>query len=198
MKGLWQTLLQKLTSMLRERVHLALTTMTLRHQIAILQRSAKRPQFRPADRCFWVLLSMVWSPWQEALTIVQPDMVRRWRRPGWWHHLRWWCGWKRPGRGSRSICRKVYGKRSGTKHYCVARSIGNLSRPESEGLYRSVFQRVFGHPVTGVTLQDHITHVWFNAGHSCKLLFSSYKVQYARWLSPLTVHFPADAPGTPD
>jgi hypothetical protein len=98
MKGLWQPLLQKLTSMLGERVHLALTTMALRHQIAVRQRSATRPQFRPADRCFWGLFSMVWSPWQEALTIVQPDTVRRWRRHGWWHHLRWWCGWKRPGR----------------------------------------------------------------------------------------------------
>jgi hypothetical protein len=98
MKGLWQTLFQPLTSTLRERVHLALTTMALRHQRAVLQRSARRPQFRPADRCFWVLLSMVWSPWQEALTIVQPATVRRWRRQGWWHDLRWWCGWKRPGR----------------------------------------------------------------------------------------------------
>jgi hypothetical protein len=35
MKSLWQTLFQKLTSMLRERVHLALTTMALRHQLAV-------------------------------------------------------------------------------------------------------------------------------------------------------------------
>ena len=98
MKGLWQTLFQKLTSRMREHVHLALTTMALRHQLAVLQRSAMRPQFRPADRCFWVLLSMVWSPWQEALTIVQPDTVRRWRRQGLRHHLRWWLGQKRPGR----------------------------------------------------------------------------------------------------
>jgi hypothetical protein len=98
MKRLWQTLFQRLTSTLRERVHLALTTMALRHQLAVLQRSAKRPQFRPADRCLWVLLSTVWARWPEALEIVQADTVRRWRRQGWWHHLRWWCGWKRPGR----------------------------------------------------------------------------------------------------
>jgi hypothetical protein len=81
-----------------ERVHLALETMALRHQLAVLARSATRPRCSPVDRCVWVLLSMVWSRWQEALTIVQPDTVRRWRRQGLRHHLQWWCGRKRPGR----------------------------------------------------------------------------------------------------
>jgi hypothetical protein len=81
-----------------ERVHLALTTMALRHQLAVLARSATRSQCSPVDRCVWVLLSMVWSRWQEAVTIVQPGTVRRWRRQGWRHHLRWWRGRKRLGR----------------------------------------------------------------------------------------------------
>ena len=81
-----------------ERVHLALTMMALRHQLAVLARSATRPQCSPVDRCVWVLLSTVWSRWQEALTIVQPDTVRRWRRQGWRHHRGWWRGRKRPGR----------------------------------------------------------------------------------------------------
>jgi putative transposase len=81
-----------------ERVHLARETMALRHQLAVLARSATRPQCSPADRCVWVLWSTVWSRGQEALTIVQTDTVRRWRRQGWRHHLRWWRGWKRPGR----------------------------------------------------------------------------------------------------
>src|SRR5262245_2976981 len=98
MKSLWQTLFQRLTSMLRERVHLTLTTMALRHQLAVLARSARRPQCLSVDRCVWVLLSVVWSRWQEALMIVQPGTVRRWRRQGWRHHLRWWRGWKQPGR----------------------------------------------------------------------------------------------------
>src|SRR5919198_552302 len=98
MKMLWQTLFQKLTSTLRERVHLALTTMALRHQLAVLQRSAKRPQFWPADRCLWVLLSMVWARWSEALEIVQADTVRRWRRQGFRQLVRWEHGRRRPGR----------------------------------------------------------------------------------------------------
>jgi hypothetical protein len=97
MKKLWQTLSQQLTSTLRERVHLALTTMALHHQLAVLARSATRPQCSPIDRCMWVLLSIVWSRWQEALTIVQPDTVRRWRRQGLCHH-RWWRGRKQLGR----------------------------------------------------------------------------------------------------
>jgi hypothetical protein len=98
MKRLWQTLFQKLTSMLRERVHLALTTMALRHQFAVLQQSATRPQFRPVDRCLWVLLSMVWARWPEALEIVQADTVRRWRSPCRRQLLRWEYGRRRPGR----------------------------------------------------------------------------------------------------
>jgi hypothetical protein len=62
--------------------------MALRHQLAVLARSATRSQCSPVGRCVWVLLSMVWSRWQEALTIVQPGTVRRWRRQGWRHHLR--------------------------------------------------------------------------------------------------------------
>jgi putative transposase len=98
MKRLWQTLSQQLTSMLRERVHLALTTMALRHQLAILARSTTCPQGSPVDRCVWVLWSVAWSRWQEALTIVQPGTVRGWRRQGWRRHLRSWRGRKRPGR----------------------------------------------------------------------------------------------------
>jgi putative transposase len=98
MKRRWQTLLQQLTSTLRERVHLALTTMVLRHQLAVLQRSAKRPQFWPANRCLWVLLSIVWARWSEALEIVQADTVRRWRRQGFRQLVRWEHGRRRPGR----------------------------------------------------------------------------------------------------
>jgi hypothetical protein len=98
MKSLWQTLFRRLTSTLRERVHLTLTTMALHHQLAVWQRSAKRPQCWPADRCLWVLFSMVWARWPEALEIVQADTVRRWHRQGFRQLMRWEYGRKRPGR----------------------------------------------------------------------------------------------------
>jgi putative transposase len=79
-------------------VYLALTAMALRHQLAVLQRSATRPHFQPADRCLWVLFSMVWARWPEALEIVQADTVRRWRRQGFRQLARWEHGRRRPGR----------------------------------------------------------------------------------------------------
>ena len=98
MKTLWQPLFQKLTSTLRERVHLGLTMMALHHQLAVLRRSAKRPQFWPAYRCLWVLFSMVWARWPEALELVQADTVRRWRRQGFRQLVRWEHERRRPGR----------------------------------------------------------------------------------------------------
>jgi hypothetical protein len=83
---------------LHERVRLALETMALRHQLAVLQRSTIRPRFSLVDRCVWVLFSTVWSRWHTALVIVQADTVRRWQRQGWWPHLRCWRRWKPLGR----------------------------------------------------------------------------------------------------
>jgi hypothetical protein len=98
MKTFFQSLLQNIASVLRERWDLALETMALRHQLAVLKRSTTRPQFSPADRCVWVLLSTVWSRWQEVLTIVQPDTVRRWRRHELWYSVSWRHGRRQPGR----------------------------------------------------------------------------------------------------
>ena len=35
---------------------LVLENLALRHQLAVLQRTAPRPRLRPSDRLFWVLL----------------------------------------------------------------------------------------------------------------------------------------------
>jgi hypothetical protein len=45
-------------------------------------RVGRRPQLRPLDRAFWVVLSRVWSRWAEALAIVQPATVITWHRRG--------------------------------------------------------------------------------------------------------------------
>ena len=88
----------QMITVLREHWQLSLETMALQHQLAVLERSVTRPRCSPVDRCFWIMLSTLWSRWPEALTIVQPDTVRCWRRQGWRHHLRWWHGRQRPGR----------------------------------------------------------------------------------------------------
>ena len=59
-----------------------LENLALRHQLAVLQRSAPRPRLRPSDRVLWVLLSRLWRGWGEAVAIVQPETVLRWQRTG--------------------------------------------------------------------------------------------------------------------
>ena len=65
-----------------ERVHLALETMSLRPQLAVLARSAIRPQCSPVDRRVWVLLSTVWSrgrkrPGRPAIAAEMRALIRQ-------------------------------------------------------------------------------------------------------------------------
>ena len=64
----------------RERLELAAENLPLRQQLAVQQRSAKRPVLRHRDRIFWVWLSRLWKDWPSALLIVKPDTVVRWHR----------------------------------------------------------------------------------------------------------------------
>ena len=61
---------------------LVLENLALRHQLAVLQRTAPRPRLRPSDRVFRVLLARLWRGWAEAVAIVQPETVIRWQRTG--------------------------------------------------------------------------------------------------------------------
>jgi len=56
--------------------------LALRHQLAVLQRSVKRPELRKRDRAFWVWLSRLWPDWRSALVVVQPATVVKWQRQG--------------------------------------------------------------------------------------------------------------------
>ena len=68
----------------RSRSDLLPETIALHHQIAVLKRSGtRRPCFRGWDRVFWILLSWWWPRWRQALMIVQPETVVRWRRDVW-------------------------------------------------------------------------------------------------------------------
>src|SRR4029453_4986547 len=44
--------------------------LALRHQLAVLQRSAPRLRLRRSDRLFWVLLSRLWSGWADGGSIL--------------------------------------------------------------------------------------------------------------------------------
>ncbi len=87
-----------LTSALRSRWDLAAENLALRHQLSVLQRTAKKPQLRRGDQLLWVLLFRFWKGWRTSLTIVQPETVIRWHRDGFRLYWRWKSRPRGPGR----------------------------------------------------------------------------------------------------
>jgi putative transposase len=74
------TLLANLCSIFHSRAALQLENLALRHQIGVLQQSArKRPKLTSLDRLLWVWLSRVCSGWRSALAIVEPETVLAFR-----------------------------------------------------------------------------------------------------------------------
>jgi hypothetical protein len=62
------------SSVLKTRAALGLENIALRHQIGVLQRSAKKRVFLSAsDRLLWVWLTRMWPDWRSALLIVRPE-----------------------------------------------------------------------------------------------------------------------------
>ena len=69
------TLLATLSS-IRSRAALELENLALRHQIGVLQRSArKRPKWTSADLLLWIFLSRFSRDWRSALAIIKPETV---------------------------------------------------------------------------------------------------------------------------
>jgi hypothetical protein len=89
-------LVAALSSPVKSRTSLQLENLALRHQVGVLQRSAKkRPKLTAADRVLWVWLCGVWHDWRSALVIVKPETVIAWHRKGFrlfwtWTHRRPW------------------------------------------------------------------------------------------------------------
>jgi hypothetical protein len=80
--------------------------LALRHQLGVLQRSAKRPRLTNVDRGLWVLLSRRWCRWKDALVIVKPATVIQWHRAGF---RRYWAWRSRPKGGRPRIDSEVRG-----------------------------------------------------------------------------------------
>ena len=93
------TLFATLSSIFRSRAALQLENLALRHQIGVLQRSARKHlRLTPVDRLLWVWLSRVWNGWRSALAIVQPETVIAWHRAGFRLFWTWKVQRGRPGR----------------------------------------------------------------------------------------------------
>ncbi len=70
--------LQLVTALLRQllqsRAALVAENLALRQQVAVLQRSVKRPGLHQRDRIFWVWLSRLWRGWRSSLIGVQREI----------------------------------------------------------------------------------------------------------------------------
>ena len=103
MFGVILFVLRTLGAGFRPRRELLLENLALRHQLLVLNRNAERPRFRSHDRLLWVILRAVWSRWEKALVIIQPQTVISWHRAG----FRLYWRWKSRGGGRPQIDRKL-------------------------------------------------------------------------------------------
>src|SRR2546427_6127882 len=98
MAGMITLILTGLLRGVRNQRFLVFENLALRHQLAVLQRTASRPRLRTSDRLFWVLLSRLWSGWTDAVSVVQPATVIRWQRTGFTLFWKWRSRRNGPGR----------------------------------------------------------------------------------------------------
>jgi transposase InsO family protein len=96
--GVIQLIRILLQALLANRAALAMENLALRQQLAVLERSVKRPTLRQRDRLFWFWLSRLWNGWRSALLIVKPKTVIKWHRQGFRLDWRWKSRCRKPGR----------------------------------------------------------------------------------------------------
>jgi hypothetical protein len=72
----------------RSRLALQMENLALWHQLAVYQRSGKRPPIRPVDRILWAWLSRIWTRWRDVLIFVKPATVVAWQRRRFRDHWR--------------------------------------------------------------------------------------------------------------
>jgi hypothetical protein len=66
----------------KTRTALQVENIALRHQLAVLRRSVKRPKLSSGDRLLWPWLCEAWRDWQSSLLTVKPETVIGWHRKG--------------------------------------------------------------------------------------------------------------------
>ena len=82
MKILSKLIFEFLRLIFRSKQSIVLENLTLRQQLAVQQRSIKKPKIKNTDRIFWVWLSRIWDDWRFFLIIVKPPTVIGWHRKG--------------------------------------------------------------------------------------------------------------------
>jgi transposase InsO family protein len=92
--------LSTLGALFRSQLSLRVENVALRHQLALYQRTVKRPSIRPEDRILWCWLSGRWARWREVLVFVQPETVIAWQRKRFRDH---WARMSRAGKSGRPL-----------------------------------------------------------------------------------------------
>jgi hypothetical protein len=100
-------LVSAVSSLLKSRAAVQLENVALRHQLAVLQRSVKRPRLNSSDRLLWVWFSRVWGDWRSALVIVKPDTVIAWHRTAF--RMLWTWKIRRGKRGRPAVSAEIRG-----------------------------------------------------------------------------------------
>ena len=76
MKIIAKLIFHFLRLILRSKQAIVLENLALRQQLAVQQRSIKRPKIKNADRIFWAWLSRIWYDWKASQIIVKPPTVK--------------------------------------------------------------------------------------------------------------------------
>jgi hypothetical protein len=98
MRDLFRLIGWTVVDLFRSRAALEAEIWTLRQQINVLRKTApKKLSFRAIDRLGFVCLYRLFPNARDALAIVKPDTILRWRRAGF---RSYWC-WKSRPRGGR-------------------------------------------------------------------------------------------------
>jgi putative transposase len=105
MKPIICALLLLVSTVIRSRFSLQLEIVALRHQLAVYQRTTKRPPISSGDRILWSWLSRRWSGWRDALVFVQAGTVIAWQRKRFCDHWAKLSKQGKPGRPQVSASR---------------------------------------------------------------------------------------------
>jgi hypothetical protein len=133
-------------ALLANRAALAMENLALRQQLAVLERSVKRPALRQRDRIFWAWLARLWNGWRAALLIVKPETVIKWHRQGFCLYWRWKSRCRKPGRP------KIKGKvRDLIRRMSRENPIWGVPRIQAE-------LRLLGHDVAEGTVAKYMVH----------------------------------------
>ncbi len=91
--------LRTLLGLLRSRALLHLEILTLRQQLAMVDKTPrKRLRFHWSQRLFWVWLYRLWPGCLQTLKVFKPDTLVRWHRKGFRLYWTWKCRCRLGGR----------------------------------------------------------------------------------------------------